>query len=113
MTKEEFIKAVEEFEKLERVQCEFAGELDKVLCKYTDNQNCTFTPYCAQACELGIYWLVRFAFPKLAEKLAKWAVDYFIDECDYGKYPYGTFVLNGKEYRIDGAGSFYDYLLDL
>jgi len=55
MTRDEFIDAVNRFEKLERTQREFSDEIDKVLCKYTDNQNCTFTSYCTQACELGIY----------------------------------------------------------
>lgn len=113
MTKKEFIKAVEEFEKLKNTQREFTDELDKVLCKYTDNQNCTFTPYCAQACELGVYWLVRFAFPKSTAEQAKPEVDYFVNECNYGKAPHGMCKWKGKEYRIDGAGSFYDYLSDL
>lgn len=112
MTREEFIDAVNRFEKLERTQREFSNELDKVLCKYTDNQNCTFTSYCAQACELGIYWLVRFAFPKLTAEEAEAEVSYFVDDCVYGKDP-RDITWNGKEYLLDGAGSFYDYLMSL
>ena len=33
MTRDEFIYAVERFEKLERTQREFSNEIDKVLCK--------------------------------------------------------------------------------
>ena len=112
MTRDEFIDAVNQFEKLEMTQREFSNELDKVLCKYTDNQNCTFTSYCAQACELGIYWLVRFAFPKLTEEEVKAEVEYFVNDCDYGKDPRDV-EFKGKEYLLDGAGSFYDYLSDL
>ena len=109
MTREEFIDAVNRFEKLERTQRQFSNELDKVLCKYTENQNCTFTSYCAQACELGICYLVKFAFPKLTAKEAKQEVDYFTGDCDYGKDPRDV-EFKGKEYLLDGAGSFYDYL---
>lgn len=112
MTREEFIDAVNRFEKLERTQRKFSDDLDKVLCKYTGNQNCTFTSYCAQACGLGIYWLVRFAFPKLTAEEVKEDVNYFTGDCDYGKDPRDV-KWNGKEYLLDGAGSFYDYLMSL
>jgi hypothetical protein len=112
MTRDEFIDAVNRFEKLERTQCEFSNELDKVLCKYTDNQNRTFTLYCAQACGLGMYYLVKFAFPKLTAEEVKQEVDYFTGDCDYGKDPRDV-KFKGKEYLLDGAGSFYDYLRDL
>ena len=112
MTREEFIDAVNRFEKLERTQREFSNELDKALCKYTDNQNRTFTPYCAQACEKGIYWLVRFAFPKLTAEEVEAEVSYFTGDCDYGKDP-RVLEFKGKEYLLDGAGSFYDYLMSL
>ena len=112
MTRDEFIDAVNQFEKLEMTQREFSDELDKVLCKYTDNQNCTLTPYCTQACGLGIYWLVRFAFPKLSAEEVKEDVNYFTGDCDYGKDPRDV-EWNGKEYLLDGAGSFYDYLMSL
>ena len=112
MTREEFIDAVNRFEKLERTQKEFSNKLDKALCKYTDNQNRTFTPYCAQACELGIYWLVRFAFPKLTAEEVEAEVSYFTGDCDYGKDPRDV-EWKGKEYLLDGAGSFYDYLMSL
>ena len=112
MTRDEFIDAVEQFERLERTQREFSNELDKVLGKYTIGINCTVSTYCKDACELGIYWLVRFAFPKLTYEEVKAEVDYFTEDCDYGKDPRDV-EFKGKEYLLDGAGSFYDYLMSL
>lgn len=95
MTKEEFIDAIENFEGVQ-----YNGK---------------------KACELGIYLLVRTAFPNLAEKQAKIETKFFIYYCNFGRFSrFNIFCKKplkvkskGKEYEIDGAGSFYDYLMSL
>ena len=106
MTRKEFIDAVRVFEKAQKQDRTLISAL---LSAFESDYN---REKCKDACEQGLYLLIKASFPSLTSEQAEEEAVFFTHDCDYGECSLSKRA-KGKEYLIDGAGSFYDYLSGL